>query len=260
MLIDWFTVGAQAVNFIVLVWLLKRFLYKPILDAIDAREKRISAQLSDAEAKEAQAVKERDEFLRKNEALDMTRATLLKQAETEAQAERERLLNEARSAADALSAQRAEAAKIEASTLGRTIRDRTQAEVFAITRKALTDLASTSLEESIAETFVCRLRDLAAPAKATLAAAIRSGPETPLIRSAFELPEEQRRNIQSAINEEFSTSASLRFETAPDLIAGIELAANGQKAGWSISDYLATLEQDATALLQRSDTTKSRGP
>ena len=35
MLIDWFTVFAQAVNFLILVWLLKRFLYKPILHAID---------------------------------------------------------------------------------------------------------------------------------------------------------------------------------------------------------------------------------
>ena len=42
MLIDWFTVGAQALNFIILVWLLKRFLYKPILDAVDAREKRVA--------------------------------------------------------------------------------------------------------------------------------------------------------------------------------------------------------------------------
>ena len=38
MLIDWFTVVAQAANFLVLVWLLKRFLYKPILGAMDARE------------------------------------------------------------------------------------------------------------------------------------------------------------------------------------------------------------------------------
>ncbi len=42
MLIDWFTVGAQAVNFIILVWLLERYLYKPIRNAIDAREKRIA--------------------------------------------------------------------------------------------------------------------------------------------------------------------------------------------------------------------------
>ena len=51
MLIDWFTVGAQALNFVILVWLMKRFLYVPVLDAIDAREKRIATQLGDATAK-----------------------------------------------------------------------------------------------------------------------------------------------------------------------------------------------------------------
>ena len=74
MLIDWFTVGAQALNFIILVWLLKRFLYKPILNAIDAREKLIAAKLADADAKEAGAQKERDEFQHKNEAFDKQRA------------------------------------------------------------------------------------------------------------------------------------------------------------------------------------------
>ena len=48
MLIDWFTVGAQVLNFLVLVWLLKRFLYKPVLDAIDAREKGIASRLAEA--------------------------------------------------------------------------------------------------------------------------------------------------------------------------------------------------------------------
>ena len=51
MLIDWFTVGAQLLNFLILVWLLKRFLYKPILGAIDIRERRIAAELADAAAK-----------------------------------------------------------------------------------------------------------------------------------------------------------------------------------------------------------------
>ena len=44
MLIDGFTVGAQVLNFLILVWLMKRFLYQPILDAIDAREQRIAAE------------------------------------------------------------------------------------------------------------------------------------------------------------------------------------------------------------------------
>ena len=56
MLIDWFTVAAQALNFLVLVWLLKRFLYKPILDAIDVREKGIAATLAGADAKASAAL------------------------------------------------------------------------------------------------------------------------------------------------------------------------------------------------------------
>jgi F-type H+-transporting ATPase subunit b len=74
MLIDWFTVGAQALNFLILVWLMKRFLYKPVLAAIDAREKRIAAELADAETKKTDAKKERDEFQKKNDEFDQQRA------------------------------------------------------------------------------------------------------------------------------------------------------------------------------------------
>ena len=77
MLIDWFTVVAQAINFLILVWLLKRYLFKPILHAIDQREKGIATQLAQAEAKKAEAQKERDDFQHKNETFDQERAALL---------------------------------------------------------------------------------------------------------------------------------------------------------------------------------------
>ena len=54
MKINWFTVIAQVINFLILVWLMKRYLYKPVLNAIDEREKKIAAQLADAEAKKAE--------------------------------------------------------------------------------------------------------------------------------------------------------------------------------------------------------------
>ena len=77
MLIDWFTVGAQALNFLILVWLMKRYLYKPIRHAIDEREKRIAAELANADAKKAEAQKEHDEFQHKNAEFDQQRAALL---------------------------------------------------------------------------------------------------------------------------------------------------------------------------------------
>jgi F-type H+-transporting ATPase subunit b len=118
MLIDWFTVGAQVVNFLILVWLLKRFLYKPILHAIDEREKRIAARnLRTPTREKAEAEKERDEFQKRNDEFDEQRAELLSKAKGEARAERQRLLEEARLAADALRAKQEDALKREQQSL-----------------------------------------------------------------------------------------------------------------------------------------------
>jgi F-type H+-transporting ATPase subunit b len=84
MLIDWFTVAAQVVNFLILVWLLKHFLYKPVLNAIDVREKRIAKELADADAKQKQAQGERDEFANKNKVFDEQRDALLSKAADDA--------------------------------------------------------------------------------------------------------------------------------------------------------------------------------
>ncbi|MEO7877391.1 MAG: F0F1 ATP synthase subunit B, partial [Dokdonella sp.] len=95
MLIDWFTVGAQALNFVVLVWLMKHFLYEPIINAIDAREKLIADTLADATAKQADAAKDRDDFQKKSATFDQQRAALMSKATDEAEAERQHLLDQA---------------------------------------------------------------------------------------------------------------------------------------------------------------------
>jgi F-type H+-transporting ATPase subunit b len=253
MLIDWFTVAAQALNFLILVWLMKRFLYKPILNAIDAREKLIAKELADADVKKAEAQKEHEEFKKKNEEFDQQRAALLTKATDEAKAERERLLDEARKAADALSAKRQESLIHDAQNLNQAICRFTQKEVFAITRKALTDLATTSLEERMGEVFDRRLRELDEKAKSLLGDALRKNSEPAMIRSTFDLPEAQRAAIQNALNQTFSAEIHIGFETAPDLVSGIELITNGQKVGWSIADYLASLEKGVGDLLKEKD-------
>jgi len=253
MLIDWFTVSAQVVNFLILVWLLKRFLYKPILHAIDEREKRIAKELADADTKKTEAEKERQEFQKKNEELDQQRDELLSKAKDEAQAERQRLLEESRQAAGALRAKQQDALKREQESLHDEITRRTREEVFAIARKTLTDLAGTSLEERMSEVFTRRLRELNDEAKEGLAKALKTLSDPVLVRSAFELPSEQRAAIQRALNETFSADMQVRFETAPDVISGIELTTNGQKVAWSIAEYLSSLEKGVGELLKEKD-------
>ncbi|MHB8354508.1 MAG: F0F1 ATP synthase subunit B family protein [Burkholderiales bacterium] len=253
MLIDWFTVIAQVVNFLILVWLLKRFLYRPILNAIDAREKRIAMELADADAKRTEAQKERDEFKRKNEEFDQQRAALMTQALDAVKSERQRLLDEARRAADAFSAQRQESLKSEARNLSQAIILRTRQEVFAISRKALMDLATTTLEERLVEVFTRRLKEMDDKAKTELAKTLKTASVPALVRSAFDLPEAQRTAIQSVLDENFSAKIPVQFETAPDLVSGIELIANGHKVAWSIGDYLVSLEKEVDQLLNERD-------
>jgi F-type H+-transporting ATPase subunit b len=260
-LIDWFTVVAQVINFLILVWLLKHFLYKPILDAIDAREKRIAKELADAAAKKTEAQKEFDEFRRKNEEFEQQRDVLLSKATEEAQTERQRLLDEARQAADVLLAKRQQALRNDAHNLHQELSRLTQQEVFSIARKALADLTDTGLEERIVEAFMRRLREMDEQSKAGLAQALKTASEPALVRSAFDLPEQQRATIQNALNETFSaapstllrTGISIRFETAPNLISGIELIANGQKVAWSIADYLVSLDKAVNDLLKQQN-------
>lgn len=243
MLIDWFTVGAQLLNFVILVWLMKRFLYQPVLDAIAAREQKIAAELADAAASKSEAQKQQDEFRQKNEAFDAERGELLRKAREAAVAERDRLQTEAREAADAASAVLAKSLLSDALHLRADITRHAQDQVFDISRRVLGDLASVSLEQQACEVFIQRLRAIDGAARATLGAALEaaSDAEPALLRSAFDLPAAQRAAIQAALDESFGQPIPLKFETAPDLVSGIELSVQGQKLAWSIADYLAAL-------------------
>jgi len=258
MLIDWFTVCAQAVNFLILVWLLKRFLYKPILHAIDEREKRIAAQLQEAEAKMAEAQKDRDDFQHKNETFDQQRAALVSKAEAEAKAERQRLLDAARKAADSWSARRMETLRNDARNLNQAISRRARQEVYATARKMLTELAGASLEERMIEVFIRRLRDLDGELKGSLAPAPNAISSPALLRSAFVLAPAQRTAIQGVIKETIGADVRVQFEIAPDLVSGIELTANGHKVAWSISDYLTSLATGVGELLKEASQTECK--
>lgn len=248
MLIDWFTVIAQLFNFIILVWLMKRYLYQPILKALDAREQRIAAELADADAKKAEALAEREEFRRKNDEFDQQRDGLLSKATNDAAAEHSRLLDKVRQDADELRGKLQEKLGNEFRNLHDEIARRTQAEVFAIARKTLADLSGESLEARMVEVFIQRLRDLGESERSKLAGIAVQ--DIIIVRSAFELPQSRQTLIADTVKAILATRNPIRFDIVPNLVGGIELILHGQKVAWSISDHLASLELELAALLK----------
>jgi F-type H+-transporting ATPase subunit b len=249
MQINWFTVVAQVINFFILVWLLKRFLYKPILKAIDERENKITAQLNDAKAKETEANKERDEFQVKNQTFDSQKKELLSKAITETKAERDKLMEEVRADAGTLRTKLEKAFNDTQTDKERTLLQKAQQEVFGVARKTLTDLASAGLEENAVLIFLKRLNDLTEEEKKKLKDAFKSDPKPIQVRSAFDLPEKQQTDIMDTIAKMLGEETKFQFITAAELVSGIELTANGYKVAWSIAAYLNALEKRISEMI-----------
>lgn len=260
MLIDWFTVTAQVINFLILVWLLKRFLYRPILDAIDAREKRIAAKIADADAKEIKAQKQREEYQHKNEIFDQQRNAHMNEALEAAKAERAQLLDAARQESEDLRGRLEQALRNEQRSLNEELSRRAREEVFAIARKTLSDLAGTSLEQRMTEIFLDRLRELNTAQISELKSAFKSSSDALRVRTAFKLSAQQTATIETVMAEILGEQKPLEFIIVPDLVSGIEINSAGRKIAWSIADYLSSLAKHVDDLLKNKSQPAGAAP
>lgn len=244
MLVDWFTTAAQIINFLILVWLLKRFLYKPILRAMDERERRMVNALNEAEQQKANAENERLAFEKKAQELAKEKERVLKNVTEEAEEERKRMISAARDEVTGLEARWREAIDHEKSTFFQEFAGRVENEIFAISRQVLSDLAEANLEACIADRFIERLKSLDPGERERFVASLASSSNAVVITSAFEIPENDQRRIEAAIEQELGVAVRIQFVTGPEMIAGIELSTNSHKISWTIQNYLSTLQRD----------------
>lgn len=251
MLIDWFTVAAQVVNFLILVWLLKRFLYRPILNAIDAREKRIAAQVAQAAAARSEAEAQRAKYEASNRELNAEREELMAAARKAANDERAALLQKAREENAKLRERLAAELVEQRDQITRTVGLRLENDLLDTVRRLVTDLSDRDLEEAILDAFVRRLHSLSDADRERLRVALAT-PGSPIsvtLRTAFELSPSQRTAIEAALKEVVPGMGPLRYERASTLIGGAELVAGGYRLDWNMDGYLRDLHRKVDVAL-----------
>ncbi len=248
-LIDWFTVFAQAVNFLILVALLKRFLYGRILNAMDAREREIASRLEEAERRKDEAEREAAAYREKAEELEKKREALLQEAREEAEKARRRLVDSARDETDRLRERWRDTVRQEKERFLAALRKRTTEELYRVARRTLRDLADADLEDRIVEAGLKRLRNLDEERKREIAAGPAGEARAVTVRSAFEVPEAKRRALHDVLAEHFGPDSAVTYHTDPGLMGGIEILAGGFRIAWTIKDYLDDLEAAAQEML-----------
>ncbi len=244
MLIDWFTVVAQIVNFLILVWLLRRLLYGPVLRAMQAREARIAAQSAEALAAKQVAEQEAAELRRLQAQLEESRDQVLAAARQEAEERRKELVAQARRELDEARAGWYRGLQAEREAFLRELRRRLGSQLCAISRQALADLADAELEARAVALFVRRLAALEADERARLVASARKGTRPIFVRSAFPLDDAARRALEDALFAGLDKPNKLTYEQDPALLCGVEISTQDHKIAWTMADYLAALERD----------------
>jgi F-type H+-transporting ATPase subunit b len=236
MLIDGVTVAAQFVNFLVLVGLLRRYLYRPVLAAVERREKGIAAELAAAAESRAAASRERESWAERSRIFEQERSTKWQQAEAEIARQREALLARAQEEVrrqealwrEALAARRRE---LEHDLARRALRAATDT-----LRQMLTDLAGVDLETRLAEVLVARVRAMPGPDRERLRAAFA---RSICIRSSRPLSDQARQEIELLIGE--LGGPPPRYEVDESRVVGLLIRADSFQLSWDAADYLGRL-------------------
>ena len=262
MIIDWYTVIFQIVNFLIMVFLLRYFLYGPIIRAMDERERKIveREQQADSSIKEAVAEAEsyrsRSEELRKNEELTMEKARAA------ADEEKSKLLNTARKDVEQSRNRWEDAFEREKESFTVELRQRIGHQACVVARRCLADLADADIEEIILDRFIDRLKELPEAEMQKMAGALKNAEYKTTVSAAFDIPAAALKDLAANIKSLVKTDGAkleMTYKNEPELVCGLELSAGGYRVAWNIDDYLADVEEQILRGLEQKGNTAEKG-
>lgn len=251
MQIDLFTTAAQVVNFALLVFLLKHFLYRPLLKLMDEREMKIISRQKAAEDAKREAQAEAQSYRKKKEELSAEHEELLVKAKEDAKEFRADMMKKARDEIEETKIEWQRDLQRQKDELISDLRKYSGQQLYAITRRALRDLANEDLERQIMIAFINRLKNLGESERETIKDFVKDSEQIIIVRSAFKVPEDIQQKIKDALASHAGADVRVQFEIVDDLISGMVMSAKNVEIAWSIAEYVDSLEADFSLWLEK---------
>lgn len=237
MLIDWFTVGAQIVNFIILIYLLKRFLYKPILRAMDEREQKIATRLQQAEATRKKADADAAALARERRELENKKEKLQAEAREEIEAWRDQAMEKAKAEVEKARNAWQDTLDRDKEDFIRRVKTTLSRQVFKAAAKVVRDLADEQLEAKMVARFNRLLpKALEAEKKKQI-----MGDHLRVV-TGFALKEDQQKELRRAVAES-CPAAKIEFRVEREAGYTIRLSGNNRRIEWGLRQYMEEMEE-----------------
>lgn len=245
--LSWSTFVLEIINFLVLVWILKRFLYKPVLETIARRKAGIEKTRHDAEALRAEAEKLQEQYqgrladwskerqeareaLAREIEIERTKKLADMQSDLEQEMEKTRVA-ETRRQADALH-------KVEETAL-------LQAAQFAT--RLLKQGAGPETEARLVDLVIDELNNLPAERLTAIRNSYEAIPRKIEVVSAFALTGGHRKRLEQALAKLAGPEIPLQFEQNKELLAGVRITVGAWVLGANLRDELRGLAELADA-------------
>jgi F-type H+-transporting ATPase subunit b len=261
MIIDWYTVIFQIVNFLILVFLLRYFLYGPIIRAMDERERKIVEREEQAESSIKAAEAEAESFRNRSEELRKSEEQTMEKARAAADEEKAKLFNMARQEVDQARKRWEDAFELEKESFTVELRRRIGHQACTVARRCLADLADSDLEELIRNRFIQRIKELPEAEQHKLASALKKDQYEATVIAAFDFPAAALKDLTATLKklaEVNESKLALTSKKEPDLICGVELTAGGHRVAWSVDHYLADVEEQILMGLEQKGNTAEK--
>ena len=244
MTFSWTTFALQAVNFLILVWLLKRFLFKPVANLVTQRKAAISRAQSEAKSAQGAADQARKDLEARRAELDQQRQAMIDQTRAQLADERAAMIEAARGEVEKLKAAARKQLDEERDSAGRELFARTVQTAVELASQLLRQVAGAPLDQPFLEQALGRLDRLAANERADLLGQLARDGGQLLVTTAHPLDADSQAKWRAALSGRLGEAARIVFTADQELIAGVRLGFPHATLRFSWRDNLAHAQNE----------------
>lgn len=255
--INWSTVFFQIINFWIIVWILKKYLFKPVLSSMDKREKMIQARLKEAENAKKKAEKEKQNLLNKIASLEQSKTSILADAYKKADAEYAILLKSFNAEMNGKRQAFEEQVVLEREFLRSSIKDLAGQTILKTLADALQNLANTDVEKAVLNNFVLKIQAHDIEKISELKKYYQKNKNLSIYTS-FALDGKTKQIVSTALQEMLGEkNIKIDFEQHKDIICGIEIVCPPLLISYGVNTYISEFKKNLDdGLAELTKTTK----
>ncbi len=248
--VDTFTLITQIINLVILIWLLKKFLYTPILKAVDTRQAKIAERLNTAREQADKAIEQQNIYQEKIVSFEQERQNMFEEARKEAEHIRSALIEEAKEEVIKSRNQWQKELLNEKKAFDDNLKNLLLKQFKIFADQSIKQMAGVSLQSLIENEFKQKLINLSVKEK-NLFMKHLSQNKCITILSAVKMSPEQKKDMSLFLLKTLNISDNIRFEFKEDktLLSGLELQIGEQTISWNMRQYLNQFETNLDAAI-----------